>query len=266
MTTNEQKLQEMLSFKDKTVIVTGAAVGIGKSICERLAEAGADLILIDINEKKLLETSKELGSYNVKIIPKIMDLSQKSQIDNFWLQIKNISPDILINNAGIYPIKDFLEIDEVFFDKVYSINLKAAVWMSQNFIKTRINRGGVIINISSIEAILPFKKEMVHYDISKTGIIGLTRALAKDYSEKGFRINAIIPGGIITPGTKNVAFELLKGNIGLAKTGLEFRSRLPMGRPGEPDEVAKVAIFLASELSSYLTGTFIVVDGGFLSA
>lgn len=255
----------MLKFNGKTVLVTGAAAGIGKAICERLAETGANLILVDIDEKKLDELSSELGK-RAKITPKKIDLSKKSDIDNLWLEIQNLNPDVIINNAGIYPMKDFLEIDEAFFDKVYSINLKAALWMCQHFIKNRINQGGVIINVSSIEAVLPFKKEMVHYDVSKTGIIGLTRALAKDYSEKGFRVNAIIPGGIITPGTKSVAMDFLKGNIGLAKTGLEFRSRLPMGRAGEPDEVARVAVFLASELSSYMTGTFVVVDGGFLSA
>jgi len=219
-----------------------------------------------LTKKKLYELTSSLKNNRIKITSKIIDLSKKTEIDKLWNEIQGSAPDIIINNAGIYPMKDFLDMDEAFFEKVYSINFKAVLWMCQHFIKNRIDKGGIIINVSSIEAVMPFKKEMVHYDVSKTGIIGLTRALAKDYSDTGFRVNAIIPGGIITPGTKGVARDLLKGKLGFAKTGLEFRSRLPMGRAGDPDEVARVAIFLASDLSSYMTGAFVVVDGGFLSA
>ena len=133
-------------------------------------------------------------------------------------------------------------------------------------IDTRIKKGGVIINVGSIEAILPFKKDMVHYDASKAGVIGLTRGLARDYGEKGFRINALLPGGIITQGTKGAAKEFLKGNIGLAKTAYDFMMRIPLGRLGEPDEVARATLFLASDLSSYTTGALLAVDGGFLYA
>jgi 3-oxoacyl-[acyl-carrier protein] reductase len=129
-----------------------------------------------------------------------------------------------------------------------------------------MGKGGVIINIGSIEAILPFKEELTHYNSSKAGVIALTRSLAKDYGKKGFRINAIIPGGIITPGTKSAAKEILKLNFGLVKTGINFKRRLPLGKFGQPDEVALMALVLASDLSSYVHGSLIPVDGGFLSA
>jgi 3-oxoacyl-[acyl-carrier protein] reductase len=136
--------------------------------------------------------------------------------------------------------------------------------MCQNMIRSRKD-GGVIINISSIEAILPFKEELSHYAMSKAGIISLTRSLAKEYGKKGFRINALLPGGIITPGTKAVAKELYKLKFGLLRSGLEYKSRLPLSRFGRPDEVALMALVLASELSSYVQGALIPVDGGFLS-
>lgn len=132
-------------------------------------------------------------------------------------------------------------------------------------IRSRLKRGGVIINLSSIEAILPFTTDLVPYNISKTGVIALTRALAKEYGRNGFRINVIIPGGIITLGTKAVAKQLYQFDMGILKSGVQYRMRLPLGRGGQPDEVARVALFLASDLSSYVHGALIPVDGGFLS-
>ena len=133
-------------------------------------------------------------------------------------------------------------------------------------IRTRAKRGGVIINIGSIEAILPFEKDLVPYNVSKIGVIGLTRALAKEYGSDGFRINVLLPGGIVTPGTKAVAKEITQLKLGLLKTGLEFRARLPLNRAGQPDEVARMALVLAGDLSSYVHGAMIPIDGGFLSA
>ncbi|MCX6641839.1 MAG: SDR family NAD(P)-dependent oxidoreductase [Candidatus Bathyarchaeota archaeon] len=262
----EDLLVNLISLKGKRALITGSASGIGKAIADRFAEAGADLILVDIDDKNLIKTAGDLKVWKVNVIPKKVDLSKKREIDQLWKDIEGFEPDILVNNAGIYPFRDFLEVDEAFYHKVHAINLEAVLWMCQQMIRAKEKQGGVIINVSSIEAVLPFKKSMVHYDASKAGVIGLTRGLAKDFSDKGFRINALIPGGIATPGTKGAAMEFLKGNFGLAKTGYDFMSRLPMGRWGNPDEVAKAAIFLASDLSSYITGVFLAVDGGFLSA
>jgi len=107
---------------------------------------------------------------------------------------------------------------------------------------------------------------VIPYDISKTGVIALTRGLAKQYGRNGFRINVILPGGITTPGTKAVAREVAHLKLDLVKTGIEFAMRLPLKRGGQPDEVARIAVVLASDLSSYVHGALIPVDGGFLSA
>ena len=133
-------------------------------------------------------------------------------------------------------------------------------------IKRRLKNGGIIINIGSIEAIMPFVEVLASYTVSKAGVIALTRALAKDYGKDGFRINAIIPGGIITPGTKAVAREITQLHLDLLRTGVLFSIRLPLKRGGQPDEVARVALVLASDSSSYIHGALIPVDGGFLSA
>lgn len=262
----DKTLLELISMKGRRALITGAATGIGKAMAERFAEAGAELILVDIDEERLGEVTEELGEWGHPVSKAKVDLSKKNEIDELWKRLKGSEPDTLVNNAGIYPFKEFLEIDEVFFDWVMSVNLDAVFWMCRHMIEARKRRGGVIINVGSIEAILPFKKGMVHYDASKAGVIGLTRGLARDFGNKGFRINTLLPGGIVTTGTKNAATEFFKGNIGLAKDGYDFMARLPMGRIGDPDEVARAAIFLACDLSSYITGALLAVDGGFLSA
>lgn len=261
-----RKLEELVSLSGKVALITGAASGIGKAIAERYAEAGSALLLVDIGKEKLNRFAETLKDRNVDVTPFVVDLSKKKEIDQLWEEIGNNPPDILVNNAGIYPFKKLDEVDEEFMDKVFNINLKSVFWMCQKMIGARDDKGGVIINISSIEAILPFKSGLYAYGPSKWGVLALTRSLAKDLGNKGFRINAILPGGISTPGTRSAAKGLLKLQFGLIKDGIEFLSRLPMRRLGKPDEVARIATVLASDLSSYVTGAAIPVDGGFLSA
>ncbi|XES76478.1 MAG: SDR family NAD(P)-dependent oxidoreductase [Candidatus Bathyarchaeia archaeon] len=259
-------LAKLVSLSGKTALITGAASGIGKAIAYRFAEAGADLQLVDVNEEKLQACCGELSKFNVKINAHNVDLCKKSDIERLWRHLAGKEPDILVNNAGIYPMKDFLELDEAFVKKVMDINLNSVLWMCQCMIKTRMKRGGVIVNVASVEAVMPFKEDLVPYGLSKVGVITLTRALAAEYGRKGFRINVLVPGGILTPGTKNVAKEILKFNVGIIQSGLEYRQRLPMGRLGDPDEIARVALVLACDLSSYMQGALVAVDGGFLSA
>ena len=194
-------------------------------------------------------------------------MSKKEDIDKLWNALAENPPDVLVNNAGIYPFKEFLEIDENFLRKVIDINWTSVFWMCQHYIRLRKkqNKGGIIVNVGTIEAFLPFEKNLVHYSLSKAGVLALTRSLAKRFGGEGFRINVIVPGGISTEGTKNVAKGLKKLNPGLIKTGIEFKWRLPIGRFGEPDEIARMILVLASDLASYMLGAFVPVDGAFLS-
>ena len=259
-------LSTLLSLKGKRALITGSATGIGKAIAYRFAEAGANLELVDINEEKLTDVKKELVRYDVEVTLHRVDLSQKTEIITLWEKLSRREPDILVNNAGVYPFKNFLEIDDTSLDNVMKINFYSVFWMCQHMVRSRMGKGGIIINIGSIEAILPFKEDLTHYNSSKAGVIALTRTLAKDYGKEGFRINVIIPGGIITSGTKNAAKDVLKLNFGLIKTALDFKTRLPLGRFGQPDEIALIALVLASDLATYVHGALIPVDGGFLSA
>lgn len=259
-------IREIISLKGKRALITGSGAGIGRAIAKRFAEAGAALELVDVNERTLEEAKKELTQFDVEVNTYRVNLSKKQEIDDLWEKLKGKEPDILINNAGIYPTKPFLEVDESFLKRVLDINLNSVFWMCQHMIRSRMKKGGVIINIGSIEAVMPFKEELGHYDVSKAGVMVLTRALAHEYGKNGFRINALVPGGIWTPGAKNLAKDALRLKFNVVKAGVEYTMRTPLGRIGRPDEVALMALVLASDLSSYVHGALIPVDGGFLSA
>ena len=259
-------IQKLISLKGKSALITGAASGIGKAISLRYAEAGADLVLIDIQNDKLQTLKEELKEYKVKVKTYKVDISKKKEIDKLWTRLKGKEPDILVNNAGIYPFRDFLDIDEQHYQKVMDVNLNSVFWMCQHMIELRGKRGGTILNIGSIEALLPFKKDLAHYSTSKAGVIGLTRALANEHGRKGYKINVLLPGGIVTEGTKGAAKLVLKFKKGLINSALKFKSRISLGRMGEPDEVARMALVMSTDLSGYMSGSIVAVDGGFLSA
>ncbi len=264
--TNLPSLSQLVSLKGKRALITGAAAGIGKAIADRFAEAKADLELVDIDSAALGRTRDELSESGGQVNAHVVDLSNKDQIDALWNTLDGHEPDILVNNAGIYPFKHFLEADEAFCRQVMETNLFSVYWMCQHMIQRRRKIGGVIINLGSIEALLPFKEDLAHYSVSKAGVIALTRALAKEHAKHGFRVNAIIPGGIITRGTKAAAKRFFRFQFDLLKTGIDFKRRLPIGRAGQPDEVARIALVLASDMASYVHGAAIPVDGGFLAA
>jgi NAD(P)-dependent dehydrogenase (short-subunit alcohol dehydrogenase family) len=259
-------LPELLSLQGKRVLITGAAAGIGKAIAYRFAEAGADLELVDINIENLTATKEELATFGTEVNIYETDISKREERDELWERLGGNGPDILVNNAGIYPFKEFLDVDESFYKKVIETNLDSVYWMCQKMISKRLKLGGVIVNVGSIEALVAFKEDLAHYSVSKAGVIALTRALAKEHGKHGFRINAVVPGGIITRGTKRAAKGIFRFNLGLIRTGIEFKQRLPIGRFGQPDEVARMVLILASDISSYVHGAAIPVDGGFLAA
>jgi len=259
-------LSELISLKKRKALITGAAAGIGRAIAYRFAEAGANLELVDINEESLSAVSRELKQFNVEINVHRVNLAKKEEIESLWKTLDGGEPDILVNNAGIYPAKPFLNVDEAFLKKVMDINLNSVFWLCQHMIRSRLKKGGVIINMGSIEAVMPLKQDLCHYDISKAGIMVLSRALASEYGRHGFRINVLVPGGTWTQGTKNLAKEAVKLQFNIIKSGIEYNLRTPMGRLAKPDEIARMALVLASDLSSYVNGTLVAVDGGFLSA
>jgi 3-oxoacyl-[acyl-carrier protein] reductase len=255
-----------LDLSNKTVMITGTTSGIGKATAIKFAEAGARIIMVNRSDLKYdpfdtLKSAKE-------VIIKKADFSKLESINRLWdeLEEENI-PNILINNAGIYPMKEFQEIDIDFYNNLTDINQTSVFFMCQNFVRKNQRRGGVIVNTSSVEAILPTTPDLIPYSASKAAVIAITRAIAREYASKGFRANVITPGAIHTEETDKKKWEVLRTlNFQLIKTGLEFQSRIPMGRMGNPEEVAQVSLFLASDLASYVNGAVIPIDGGFLAS
>lgn len=251
---------------EKRVLITGAASGIGRATAKLFYLAGATLTLVDQNTYELRETKREIDRFAIETYT--VDLSKKQEIDRLWddLDETKYVPDILVNNAGIYPFQNYLKVEEKDLKKILDVNLNSMFWMCQNFIK-RKKRDGIIVNVSSIEAIMPFKEDVVAYGMSKAGVISLTRSIARDYGRKGFRSNVVLPGAIRTEGTNSLIKKTIqKMDFKLVNVGYLFNKRLAMGRWGKPEEVAKVILFLSSDLASYVQGAMIPVDGGFLSS
>lgn len=267
MTKTNLPIDQLLSLKGKTALITGAARGIGAAIAERYAEAGANLQLLDVNQETLDALAEKLREqYNCKVETFSVDLAKRAEIKSFWKKLEE-APDILVNNAGIYPGRTFDAADQAFVDNMMQVNLGAVIQMCQEFVERRGKKGGVVINMSSIEAKSAFKEDMVIYATSKSGVMTFTKSLAREYAKHGYKINVIVPGGISTPGVVDVAKDaLLHWRLGIIGVGIRFAQRVPVGHFGKPDDVARMALVLASPISDYCTGAEFVVDGGFMVA
>ena len=241
-------------------------MGISEAIAARYAEAGARLLLLHIADKQLETVAETLcAAYDVDVATYHVDLAHREEITRFWEQL-DITPDILVNNAGAYEGRVFQDTTETYRDNMIQVNFGAVVQMCQEFIRRR-KRRGTIINVSSIEAKAAFKVDMAMYAASKAAVLTLTRSLASEYSRHGFKINSIVPGGVRMRGIEQVArHELSHLHLGIIATAVKFAQRLPLGHYADPDDVARVALMLASPMSDYMSGSEVVVDGGFLVA
>lgn len=259
-------IQELFNLKSKVAIVTGGAMGIGKGIALRLAEAGASIILTDINLEAARTTSAEMKAMGYKVKEIKADSSKMADIDLVVAEALNTFGDlnILVNNAGIYPFSPAIDMPETIWDRTLGINLKGVMFLAQAVAKAMLskNHGGKIINVASVDAFHP-TGNLVHYDASKGGVVMLTKALGLEWAPKGILVNAVAPGAVQTPGgAAAMGGKITREQIeALTKA---FVSHIPLGRQGEPDDIAKVVLFLASEASNYMVGTTIIADGGYL--
>jgi 2-dehydro-3-deoxy-D-gluconate 5-dehydrogenase len=254
-------IADLVDLAGKTAIVTGASMGIGCGIAERLHEAGAAVLIADLDLAAGEAVAERLNqSRPGSVVALRTDVSRRADTDAMIAAAVDRfgGLDILVNNAGIYPFAPFLEVEAELFERVLRVNLIGVFNAMQAAARQMIaqGRGGKIINVSSIDALHPSMTGLAHYDASKHGVWGLTKNVALELAEHGIAVNALAPGAIATPGSSGGAVdpEMLRAT----------EQRIPMHRMGSPDDMACVALFLASDLSSYLTGSQIVADGGML--
>ncbi len=256
-------LQELLSLKDKVAIVTGGAKGIGYGITYRLAEAGAKVLIADLDEAAAQKTAKELSENGWTVTAIKTDVSSEDNVKRMiaTAQEQLGGLDILVNNAGIFPQTPIAQMQLDEFERVIHINLRS-VFLTTKYAAEVMKQhgGGKIINITSIDALHPSMVGLAHYDASKHGVWGFTKNAALELAEHKIWVNAVAPGGIATPGVA----ALNQGSEQSSDATAAFLAQIPMHRMGEPDDIGKATLFLASDMASYMTGEQIVVDGGAL--
>ena len=265
-----KKTSELFDLSGKVAIVTGGAQGIGQGIAMRLGDAGANVVVADINLETASKTAEEMKAAGYKAKAEESDVSKVADAEKTVKEAVAAFGDlnILINNAGIFTTSPAVDMTEGIWDRMLDINLKGTMFFSQAAARAMRDKGhgGKIINIASVNAFHPASVALPHYCASKGGVVMLTKALAKEWAPMGILVNAIAPATIQTPGR---ALFVAAGLPNMTKKEIEaavkaFIARIPAGYLGEPDDVARVALFLASEASDYIVGETIVTDGGYL--
>ncbi len=238
----------------KVALVTGAAQGIGKAIALLLAEKGADVVVSDINFEKAQETAKEIEEKGRRSIALKVNVADPEEVERMVETIMERFSriDILVNNAGITRDRLLLRMSEEDWDAVLDVNLKGVFNCTKSVVKHMSKqRSGKIVNIASVVGLMG-NAGQANYAASKAGVIGFTKTVAREFAQRGININAIAPGYIQTPMT-----EVLP-----EKVKEELMRLIPMGRLGQPEDVAQAVLFLVSEASNYVTGQVLNVNGG----
>lgn len=260
-----KSLKDLLNFDGKAAIVTGGAKGIGYGIVYRLAEAGAKVLIADIDGSAAEAASQELNGHGFATSACTVDVSDESAVAAMVESCKTQfgSVDILVNNAGIYPPAPLATMSAEDFERVIHVNLRSVFLTTKRASEVMKRQGGgKIINITSIDALHPSMVGLAHYDASKHGVWGFTKNSALELAEHNIQVNAIAPGGITTPGV--AAMSSGASAEQMAASTKAFMAKIPMHRMGESDEIGTVALFLATDMASYMVGSQIVVDGGAL--
>jgi NAD(P)-dependent dehydrogenase (short-subunit alcohol dehydrogenase family) len=243
-------------FAGKTALVTGAAKGMGRSIAEAFLDQGAQVMLFDRDRLTLDATAEGLGRLG-RVLAVDGDVSVRAEVaDAFRLCVDRLGGlDVVVAQAGIGDLRPFLEIDDHAWERMIAVNLNGVFYTVQEAARifSGLGRSGAIVVTSSTNAFFP-ERHTVHYSAAKGATVAFVRACALDLAELGVRINSISPGIVRTP----LAAPIVEDPVAAA----DYLAKVPLGRFGEPEEIARLVLFLASDDASYITGENIVIDGG----
>lgn len=251
-----------MRFDGKSVVVTGGAMGIGRAACEIFAERGASVLLIDLDREAARETCDVIESKGGRALFRHADVSDFGEVQDAVNEAAGIFGSIhaLVVSAGIQRYGTALSTDENQWNEVLGVNLKGAWNAGRACLPHILKHGGTIVNVSSVQA-LASQQNVLAYTVSKHGLIGLTRSMAMDFAKQGVRVNAVCPGTVDTPMLQWAAS--LDPN---PKSVYDACNAMhPLGRIARPREIAEVAVFLAHESSSFVTGSVWTADGGLLT-
>lgn len=250
----------MAKLANKVAVITGAARGLGRAMALRFAEEGCSLALSDLNLEEVQETAQLAQAKGVRTVAFRTNITQRTEVESMVKEaIKQLGPlDILINNAGIFFNVSFEELTDEQWHRMINVNLTSVFLVSQIVIRHWLSakRGGSIINLASVSATVAFT-DSSHYCASKAGVAALTRCIAMEFGPFGIRANSMAPGIIET--------EMTGPALSEPDLAAAWKLRIPLREYGKPEDVANLALFLASDESRYLNGAMIYLDGGAVS-
>jgi 2-dehydro-3-deoxy-D-gluconate 5-dehydrogenase len=266
----ETPLERLIDLSGRTALVSGAAQGFGFACARRLAEAGASVVLVDRRGDRVEAAAARLSAQGRSVVGLTADVSVAGDVAGMVATAVQSfgGVDVLVNNAAVYSnyLLDALEPRE--FRRILEVNVEG-VYLCTRAAVAQMRRqgpGGAIVNITSIDAVHPTSLGMAHYTTSKHAIWGFTKAMALELGPEGIRINAVAPGPSLTEGTVEYIDAGAPEGIDIEAQWERASQRVPMRRWADPDEIARAALFLASDLASYVNGAQLVVDGGYLVA
>jgi 2-keto-3-deoxy-L-fuconate dehydrogenase len=254
----------MFRLDQKVALITGAGSGIGRAIALLYAQQGARVIVADIREESAANVVAEITAQNGIAYALTLDVAQEEQVRERFAQVvrEHGRLDILVNNAGVSHVGNILETSAEEWDRVMAVNARGVFLCAREAVRHMVAqepRGGVLVNIASVAGLIAVDRRFP-YGASKGAVLSMTRSIAMDFVDQGIRVNAICPGTVHTPFVEGYLARNFAGHEDEVRQ--QLHARQPIGRMGRPDEIASAALYLASDEATFVTGSALVIDGG----